>query len=96
MFFPAKKKESMNKRISKFAPKTMTFCRSLSLKDRVYWAVCIDSIGYKIAAAKVATEMESELMPTMMKSWENQDKDRTYRQAYSSTPQFKMNRKKIQ
>jgi hypothetical protein len=92
--FSSQKNESMNKHISKLAPKTMTYCRSLSLKDRVCWAVCIDSIGYEKAATKIASAMNVMLLPAMVASWETQDNHRTYRQLYTTTPQYRTKRKK--
>jgi hypothetical protein len=92
--FSSQKNESMNKLISKLAPKTMTFCRSLSLKDRVCWAICIDSIGYEEAATNIVSEMNVELLPAMVKSWQAQDNQRTYCQLYTTTPQYRTKRKK--
>jgi hypothetical protein len=43
----SQKNESMNKLISRYAPKDWTFCHSMSLVSRVRLAVGIDSVGHE-------------------------------------------------
>jgi hypothetical protein len=42
----SQKNESMNKLISRYVPKDLTFCQSTSLASRIGLALGIDSVGH--------------------------------------------------
>ena len=52
--------EGMNTCIARYAPKTRTYSKSVSLQTRVMIAVCIFLVGYHYFWTKVMDEGESE------------------------------------
>jgi hypothetical protein len=90
--FSSQKNESMNMLITKFAPKNVTYCRTLSLKERVSFAVCVDSIGYAATIAYITRCIGVDLKYPMAISWEAEDQLRKKNKEYQQTSEFKTRR----
>ena len=64
-FFDTQKNEAMNTSIMKYAPKSKTYCKTLSLKVRVCIAATTNSTGHELFWRKVLQRMKLEMSPEL-------------------------------
>ena len=64
-FFDTQKNEAMNTSIMKYAPKSKTYCKTLSLKVRVCIAATTNCTGYELFWRKVLERMKLEMSPEL-------------------------------
>ena len=64
-FFDTQKNEAMNTSIMKYAPKSKTYCKTLSLKVRVCIAASTNCTGHEAFWKKVLHSMKLEMSPEL-------------------------------
>jgi hypothetical protein len=64
-FFDTQKNEGMNMAIMKYAPKTKTYCKTLSLKARVSIAASVNSTGHETFWTTVLQRMNVKTSPEL-------------------------------
>ena len=55
--FDSQKNESLNRRVMSVAPKSKTFCKTMSLSYRISLIVIVDSIGYTQGLLQVLSKL---------------------------------------
>jgi hypothetical protein len=88
-FHDSQKNERLNKAITRVAPKDKTFSKTCSLKDRVAFVMCVDSVGYKATMQRLLREImmtisaDKDPLPAIVCAWtERADKKKMYKREY--------------
>jgi len=96
--FDSQKNESLNTKIAAVAPKTKTFCSTMSLSDRVAFVVITDSIGYEAGISRILSKLageEAPTIPTTLQVWMRQaDAETRRRKVHRDKPETKKKRAK--
>eukprot|EP00957_Ditylum_brightwellii_P100330 7647120-Ditylum_brightwellii.AAC.1 len=71
--FDIQKNEGMNTAIAKFAPKTRTFSRTMSLQNRVSIAVGVQNNGNDLYWSRVYTALGMEMLSNLSSFWKKED-----------------------
>lgn len=93
--FNTQKNESLNRSVAKQAPKTITFCKSNSLKGRVAFVVCVASIGYEKTVERLCTKLQIEYPTTIRQTWKELDYRKDFKRKYGNTPVVKRRRTRV-
>ena len=93
--FDTQKNESMNTKIARLCPKTITLSRSMVLSDRVAWVVMEDSLGGSVAVVKLYKQLHLGEVPFHLLSYYmKNDKKREYQHQLKLLPEMKYRRNK--
>jgi len=91
--YNSQKNESLNTKTAAVAPKNKTFCKTMSLSDRIAFVVIVDSIGYDAGIAQILSKLAGGrpvVVPTELQLWmRRKDADARRKKNYQSLPRTK-------
>jgi hypothetical protein len=93
--YSSQKNESMNRHISRYVPKDVTYSQSMSLTARVSLAVGIDSVGHEDYYKQVFEELNIELPKNTRMSLQAMSRKREFDQSYQALPKRKRKRSEL-
>jgi len=70
--FDSQKNESLNTKTATVAPKTKTFCKTMSLADRISFVTIVDSIGYDAGISRILSNLaggKPVVIPPELQLW---------------------------
>jgi hypothetical protein len=85
----SQKNEARNKLISHVAPKHTTFAMSSSLKTRVSFVVCVDSLSYAVTINEIYIKLDLVATYTVEETWKKQDISKEFSRKYQNTLTYK-------
>ena len=91
-FFDTQKNEGMNMAIMKYAPKTKTYCKTLSLMARVSIAASVNSTGHETFWTTVLRRMNVKISPELQSRLIRLDTVKAAKSAKESTVAYKNKR----
>lgn len=93
--FNTQKNESLNRSVAKQAPKTITFCKTNSLKGRVAFVVCVASIGYEATVERFCSILQIAFPESIRQTWKELDYRKNFKRKYDNTPLVKRRRTRV-
>jgi hypothetical protein len=90
--FSSQKNEALNKAISHVAPKHTTFAMTSSLKTRVSFVVCVDSLSYAGTINEIYDKLDLVMNYTVEEAWKKQDVSKLYTRNYQNNVNYKRKR----
>lgn len=88
------KNESMNKKIARLCPKSMTFSKSMVLSDRVAWAVMEDTLGGAEAVVTLFNRLGTTVVPSnLVNYYTKNDRRRENHHEYTLRKHVKQRRR---
>ena len=92
--YNTQKNEALNMKIARTCPKTMTFCKSMVLADRVDWVVIEDSLGGAAAIRAILEYLGIVDVPdTLLAYYTHNDKRRDQFRGYRAKKEVKHHRR---
>ena len=93
--FNSQKNESMNRSVAKFAPKNITYSKTMALKGRVAFVVAVEAIGYEKTVERLFNLLQMEFPYSIRLTWKELDKRKQFKKSYDRLPQIKKRRTRM-
>jgi len=96
--YDSQKNESLNTKTTMVAPKNKTFCKTMSLSDRIAFVTIVDSIGYDAGISRIISKLAGGkpiVIPPALQTWMRQvDSTARRKKRYQELPATKKKRAK--